>query len=332
MTSSADPASRLLRLAAVPLMLAAGAALAGQSQINGRLAHEIGSGPQAGIAAALISFGSGLALLVAGTLAIRRQRAGFGRFVEAVSARRLRPTELIGGVFGAFLVATQGLTVATIGVALFSVAVTAGQSCSALVVDHHGVGPSGHQPLSTPRLVAAVFAVAAVALATGERLIEQFDTRTVWFALLPLLAGAGIAVQQGLNGRVSGQVGPWMTTLNNFTVGTAALAVAFVASLLADGHLDQLPSTWWLYAGGAMGVVFIWLAAVLVRVHGVLVLGLSIVAGQVIGAEIIEITGGDAQVGPVGIAAGALTVVGVLVALLVRPRQGVGGSATRIRS
>jgi len=54
------PPSRALRLAAVPLMLVAGALVAVQSQINGRLAEEIGTGMRAGVLAAVISFGTGL--------------------------------------------------------------------------------------------------------------------------------------------------------------------------------------------------------------------------------------------------------------------------------
>ena len=68
-----------------------------------------------------------------------------------------------------------------------------------------------------------------------------------------------------------------------------------------------------------MGVGFIWLAAHLVKVHGVLVLGLCMIAGQVICAELIELLGSSAHVGIVGVAAGMLTVIGVLVALLIRP-------------
>jgi transporter family-2 protein len=230
---------------------------------------------------------------------------------------------MIGGAFGAFLVATQGLTVGTIGVALFSIAVTAGQSTSALLVDHIGLGPSGHQPLSVPRLIAATFAIAAVVLAAGERLVESFGWLTAFFALLPLLAGAGTAVQQALNGRLSAVGGPWATTLNNFIVGTSVLVVCFALSLLAGGHLDALPSSPVLYAGGVIGVGFIWLAAALVKVHGVLVLGLSMIAGNVIGAEFLELVGGQARIGWVGAGAGALTVLGVLIAVLVRPRSPV---------
>ena len=61
----------------------------------------------------------------------------------------------------------------------------------------------------------------------------------------------------------------------------------------------------------------------LVKVHGVLVLGLSMIAGNVMGAELIELVGGDARIGLVGVLAGALTVLGVLIAVLVRPRSPV---------
>lgn len=305
-------------------MLVAGGLIAGQSQINGRLAHEIGSGARAGFAAAVISFGTGLVVVAAITAALPRARAGHRAIHTARREGRLRPVELVGGALGAFLVATQGITVGTIGVALFSVAVTAGQSSSALLVDHRGLGPSGHQAFSTPRAVAASFAVLAVILATSERLVDSFDLKVAAFALLPLLAGVGSSFQQALNGRVSAVGGPWPTTLNNFGVGTVVLVVALALSLLAPGQLDGLPHTWWLYAGGTMGVVVIWLAAALVRVHGVLVLGLSMIAGQVIGAELIEVLGSEAHVGIVGVVAGALTVAGVLVALLLRPRTTSG--------
>jgi len=314
---------RWLRLAAVPAMLLAGALVSMQSQLNGDLAVELGGGPRAGFGAAVISFGTGLVLVTVVTVALPSGRSGIRSLVAALRNRTIRPAEMIGGAFGAFLVATQGLTVGTIGVALFSIAVTAGQSASALLVDHIGLGPSGHQPWSIPRLIAAAFAVAAVVLAAGERLAASWGWQTAVFALLALLAGAGTAVQQALNGRLSAVGGPWTTTLNNFIVGTSVLLVCFALSFLAGGHLDGLPNEPVLYAGGAIGVGFIWLAAVLVKVHGVLVLGLSMIAGNVMGAEAIELAGGQARIGVVGVLAGFLTILGVLIAVLVRPRSPV---------
>ena len=311
--------SRAARIAAIPMMLLAGGIIAIQSQVNGHLGRAMGSGSRAGIGAAVISFGTGLVLLTVVVVVLPSARAGTRRLLGDVRARRLRPHEMLGGGFGAFLVATQGLTVATIGVALFSVALTAGQAVSGLAVDHFGIGPSGHQALSIPRAVASSFAVIAVVLAAGERLVDTFSLQTAAFALLPLLAGFGTGIQLALNGRLNAIGGPWATTFNNFLVGTVVLLVCWALSLLLEGHLTALPRSWWLYTGGVMGVAVIWLAARLVKVHGVLVLGLCMIAGQVLCAELIEVFGSSTHVGIVGVVAGALTVVGVLVALLLRP-------------
>jgi transporter family-2 protein len=301
------------------MMLLAGGIIAIQSQVNGHLGRAMGSGSRAGIGAAVISFGTGLVLLTVVVLVLPSARAGTRRLLGDVRVGRLRPHEMLGGGFGAFLVATQGITVATIGVALFSVALTAGQASSGLVVDHVGIGPSGHQPFSIPRAVAASFAIIAVVLAAGERLVDAFSLQTATFALLPLLAGFGTGIQLALNGRLNAIGGAWATTFNNFLVGTVVLLVCWAFSLLLDGHLAALPDSWWLYTGGVMGVAVIWLAARLVKVHGVLVLGLCMIAGQVLCAELIEVLGSSTHVGIVGVVAGALTVVGVLVALLLRP-------------
>ena len=236
-----NPPSPALRLAAVPLMLGAGALVAVQSQINGRLAQQIGSGMRAGVLAAVISFGTGLVGLLVVTAAVPQLRRQLGLFLATVRAGRLLPVELLGGLLGAFLVASQGLAVGTIGVALFSVAITAGQSTSALLVDHLGLGPSGHQALNLPRAVAALFAVVAVVIATAGRSVADFSVAVVLLALLSLVAGAGTSVQQAVNGRVSRVVGPWMTTLNNFAVGTAGLLAALALSFLRHGDLDRPP-------------------------------------------------------------------------------------------
>ena len=82
----------------------------------------------------------------------------------------LRPWQCLGGACGALLVATQGLTVGTLGVAVFIVAVVAGQSVSSLLVDRAGIGPAGPQPVTVPRLVGAALTVVAVLLAVGDRL------------------------------------------------------------------------------------------------------------------------------------------------------------------
>ncbi|RYJ03402.1 MAG: EamA-like transporter family protein, partial [Actinomycetales bacterium] len=113
------------RAAMVPLMVLAGALVALQSRVNGALAEEIGSGLRAGSLAAVISFGSGLAVISVVVVTTASGRASMRRLAHARAVKRLRWYELLGGLGGAFFVASQGIAVGTIGVALFIVAFTA---------------------------------------------------------------------------------------------------------------------------------------------------------------------------------------------------------------
>lgn len=300
-------------------MLLGGGLVACQSQINSRLAHHLGSGLRAGALAATISFGSGLLVLSFAVAAFPQGRRGVRAFREALRTHRLRPIELVGGLLGAFFVASQSISVGTIGVALFIVAVTAGQSANSLAVDHIGLSPRGRQAVTPPRVVAAVFAVVAVILTAGERLATDASALVLGLAILAFGAGTLQPVQQALNGRVAAVGGPLATTWNNFVVGTIALLVFLAVSFTVHGRLRGLPHAWWLYIGGLCGVAFISLATWTVRVHGVLILGLCTIAGQVITAELIDLLGSDSHVGVLGVMGGVLTVVGVLIALVLRP-------------
>ncbi|HEX6401894.1 MAG TPA: hypothetical protein VF003_01800, partial [Pseudonocardiaceae bacterium] len=58
----------------------------------------------------------------------------------------------------------------------------------------------GQQPVTARRAAGAGLALGAVMLAVSHRLGAPL---AVWFALLPVLAGAGIAWQQAVNGLVA---------------------------------------------------------------------------------------------------------------------------------
>ncbi|PWU46591.1 hypothetical protein DLE60_30145 [Micromonospora globispora] len=301
------------RIAGVGLATASGVAVAVQSRINGELGVRLADG----IAAAVVSFGLGLLLLLVLVPATPGFRRGLVALRGALADGSLRPWQCLGGVCGAFLVATQGLTIGTLGVAVFTVAVVAGQSGSSLLVDRAGVGPGGRQPVTPNRLVGAVLTVVAVLLAVGDRL---GDPGALVLALLPLLAGVTIAWQQAVNGRVRAASGSALAaTLVNFAVGTVALLATFAVEVAVRGRpAGGLPTEPWLYLGGAIGIVFIALAAAIVRFTGVLLLGLATIAGQIVGAVLLDLVLPTAasHPGPTTLLGAALTMVAVLVAAL----------------
>ncbi|MBR7744194.1 DMT family transporter [Phycicoccus sp. BSK3Z-2] len=304
-------------------MLGVGALVAVQSQINGTLAGRLGEGLRSGALAAVISFGSGLVVLAVVAALRPGVRRGFFAVPRLVRDGRLRWWQLVGGAAGALLVASQSITVGTIGVALFTVAVVAGQTSTAALVDHLGLGPSGRQAVTRGRLVGAVVTLVAVVVSVAGRLGGSggIGLAVALLALLPLVAGAGTSFQQAVNGRVSHETGPIAAALNNFTVGTTVLVLLLLAALLLPGRIDGLPGTWWLYLGGLVGVLFITAAAALVKVHGVLVLGLCTIAGQVVSSVLIDAALGE-HLGVGTLVGAALALVGVGIGFLTtRTRQ-----------
>jgi len=295
-----------------------GGMVAVQAHLNGVLADRLGAGPAGATVGALLSFGSGFVLLCVLIAVNPRMRRGLRQIAGAVRRGRLRPWHLVGGVGGAMLVTAQGITVATIGVALFTVAVVAGQTSSAMLVDRIGIGPAGSHPVTASRAFGAALAVVAVALAVSERV--GVDTGIAPVALLlaavPMLAGATTAWQQAVNGQVSVVGGPLAAAAINFVVATAILFVFAVVTVAFWGLPSTPPTQWWLYLGGAIGVLFITAAAVLVRWLGILLLGLCAIAGQILTSLAVDLALTDIHIGTLTVAGAALTLVGVAVAVV----------------
>ncbi len=255
-----------------------------QSRINAQFANELGDA----VLAALISFGFGLIILSVILVFARRGRDGLGTLRVAVGARRIPWWYLTGGGFGALFVVSQGLSAAIIGVALFTIAAVAGQTVSGTIIDRRGLGTMAPKPVTVVRVFAAALAVGAVILAGSAELSADVPLPLL---VLPLLAGLGVGWQQAANGQVRSSSGSALTaTFVNFIVGTAVLLVATLVHLAVTGwSIAQLPDNPLLYAGGAIGVVFIGGATVVVRITGVLLLGLATTAGQLIGATLLDI-------------------------------------------
>ncbi|WP_281271616.1 DMT family transporter [Prauserella flavalba] len=299
------------------LALVTGLAMSVQSRVNGQLGTELHDSALA----AVISFGGGLLLLLAWLAVSRSMRRGLGRAVSAVRTGTLRPWQCLGGVAGATYVLAQSLTVALIGVAMFTVGVVAGQTVSGLLVDRAGLGPAGKQPSSWPRVLGALLTVLAVGGALAGDLGENAHLSRLWLLVLPCVAGAGMAVQQAVNGHVGAvSRSPLAAALVNFTAGTVVLVLAWIVSLLVRGGPDAWPANPLLYLGGLVGIVFIATASFVVTWIGVLLLGLSSVAGQLIGSVLL-----DAFLPAGATRLTASTVIGCAVALVAIAIAGVGG-------
>ncbi|SDZ05469.1 transporter family-2 protein [Saccharopolyspora shandongensis] len=282
-----------------------GVLLAIQARINGALGVRMDDG----IAAGLISFFGGFVVLLAATFAFPQARRGWQNLrTELRRPGGLRPWQCLGGVCGGYLVFTQGMAAAALGVAMFTVAVVAGQVSSGLVVDRLGLGPAGPQHVTPTRLFGAGLAVVAVVIAVSANLGSG---EASWLVLLPALAGIGLGWQAAVNGRMKQAVDSAVfAAMFNFGIGMTALAVAFAVEVALRG-LPHFPAEPWLYTGGFLGIFVIGGTVALVRFTGVLVLSLGMIAGQLVGALLVDVFAPAAETG-----IPASTVLGVLLTLV----------------
>ncbi len=260
-----------------------GVVVAIQSRINGQLSVELDNG----LAAALVSFLTGLTLVTVLVFGFNREREALFRIFAAVKNKGLLAWEVMGGVLGGIFVAAQSIVVPQIGVALFTISVVAGQTVSSLLVDKAGITPSGKQKITKPRILGAVATLIAVAIAVFPDLTNsEFRFLPLTFALI---VGVFASIQQGMNGRVNVIAQrPLATAWLNFASGAVVVLVALSVDLALGATIQPLPSNFWVYTGGTAGLVFVAVSAYIIKHLGVLNFVILNIAGQLVGAVIID--------------------------------------------
>ena len=305
---------------ALLVALVSGALIALQSRTNGELGRELGDG----FVAALWSFGSGWTLVAIALALSRRGRAGFRAIPGLLRRGELRWFYLLGGCCGALLVLAQSLTVAVIGVALFSIAVIAGQTLSGIVIDTRGIGRVAAVRLTPRRIVGAVVVVVAVGVSIAPRIAGDIPVVVLAF---PFLIGLAVGWQQAVNGQVRTATGsPLTATFVNFAAGTALLSVVTTVHLVVSGLPDPVAPNPLFLTGGIIGALFITGFAIAVPVVGVLVQTLAAVLGQLATALLLGLVAHDpsAPVDAFTVAGAVLTLAGVLVVSVRRPGRASG--------
>ena len=317
---------RLPLFAGLPLAVGAGLAIPVQGRINGALGTRLDDG----IAAAVVSFSTGLAVMILISLVLPRGRAGLARILPAVRSRAFPPVYVLAGGIGALFVFAQSFTVGILGVALFTVATVTGQTASGLLVDRLGIGPAGRKPVTAIRVIGCVLTIAAVAWAVSPRFTGTSGAESdggpaalLVPLLLPVAAGFLMSFQQAMNGTATVHYGtPIAATLVNFIAGTVVLWTAYAVKVSVAGPGNPLPAEWWYYIGGPMGCVFIGLGALLVRSLGVLVTGLGMIAGQLLGSLALDVVlpAPGTVVAPATVLGTVLTLAAIILATLPWPR------------
>jgi transporter family-2 protein len=263
-----------------------GAMIALQARANGELSHRLDNGLQA----ALVSFSSGLLIILLITPFSPHIKEGIRNLRGAIARKEIARWKLLAGALGGSFVAIQTQIVPLIGVAIYSVASIAGQTAMSLVVDRIGLTGGGKKLISPRRVIAAVLTVLAVLVSVWDRI--DANNLSMIAVTAGCIAGAVVGVQRALNGQINEHSHQSFTTsLLNFITGTTFLVILILVGVaLGKNELSPLPAgPWWIYTGGVIGVIYIAFTSTIVQHLGVLTFTLFSVGGQLAGSLIIDL-------------------------------------------
>ena len=289
-----------------------GVMIALQARANGELSHRLDNGLQA----ALVSFGSGLLIILIITPFSSHIKEGIGNLKAAIAQKELARWKLFAGALGGSFVAIQTQIVPLIGVAIYSVASIAGQTAMSLVVDRIGLTGGGKKLISPRRVMAAVLTVIAVLVSVWDRI--DADNLSMIAVTAGCIAGAVVGVQRALNGQINEHSHQSFTTsLLNFITGTSFLVILILIGIaLGKNELSPLPpGPWWIYTGGVIGVIYIAFTSTVVQHLGVLTFTLFSVGGQLAASLVIDLVSptDGVSVSAYLVTGLAMTYVGVIV-------------------
>jgi transporter family-2 protein len=263
-----------------------GAMIALQARANGELSHRLDNGLQA----ALVSFSSGLLIILLITPFSPHIKEGIKNLRTAVADKEIARWKLFAGALGGSFVAIQTQIVPLIGVAIYSVASIAGQTAMSLVVDRIGLTGGGKKLISPRRVIAAVLTVLAVLVSVWDRI--DANNLSMLAVTAGCIAGAVVGVQRALNGQINEHSHQSFTTsLLNFITGTTFLVILIlIGVVLGKNELSPLPAgPWWIYTGGVIGVIYIAFTSTIVQHLGVLTFTLFSVGGQLAASLVIDL-------------------------------------------
>jgi transporter family-2 protein len=263
-----------------------GAMIALQARANGELSLRLDNGLQA----ALVSFGSGLLIILIITPFSSHIKEGIKNLRTAVGNKEIARWKLFAGALGGSFVAIQTQIVPLIGVAIYSVASIAGQTAMSLVVDRIGLTGGGKKLITPRRVIAAMLTVFAVLVSVWDRI--DANNLSMLAVTAGCIAGAVVGVQRALNGQINEHSHQSFTTsLLNFITGTTFLVILILMGVaLGKNELSPLPAgPWWVYTGGVIGVIYIAFTSTIVQHLGVLTFTLFSVGGQLAASLVIDL-------------------------------------------
>jgi transporter family-2 protein len=280
------------------IVFAVGVLGAVQTNFNNRASVHFGVGTWG----TAVSFLGGSALLTGLVVGEASHR---GQHVYLRWSRRPNWYHVIPGIMGVGYVTTGTILSGIIGMALYFVAAIVGQLVMSTLLDHYGWSGGGRKPLTRARALALAVALAGAVLSVLDRLTGGASaadgTSTGLLVVLVLVCvavGGLLPVQTVLNRSASALLpSKLQTTWFSFAVGSVAALAALGVQLGAQPDAAAAvparfaDSAWYMYCGGALGLLFIASGIWFVSLMGAAAFFVALVCGQLVGSAVVDEVG-----------------------------------------
>jgi len=112
----------------------------------------------------------------------------------------------------------------------------------------------------------------------------------LWHCILAVLAGTLIPLQAGLNAAMRAQLhSPYYATLISVVVSTLSLSLlCLIARLPLPTITAVTQAPWWLWTGGIVGVIYLFMSLMLAPKLGAMTLIASIIGGQLLCSLLLD--------------------------------------------
>jgi len=189
----------------------------------------------------------------------------------------------LGGAIGVFTTVANNLSFGRISVSAILALGLLGQSVTGFIIDQFGLMGMAKHPFTKDKLVGLALILAGIA-----SMIDNFETLAV---VASFLAGFCIIMSRTLNAKLADATSMSVSTFYNYFVG-------FIVSILVFSILGReeivfaeftLSPRWYIYLGGAIGVMVVFMSNIVVVKISAFYLTLLIFVGQVFSGVLIDI-------------------------------------------
>lgn len=244
-------------------------------------------------------------ILIGGIILLRREKP---------FAKHLPWYLYIGGVLGVATTASVNFAFGKISLSAILALGLFGQSIAGALVDQFGWFGMKKHPFRAYQIPGISLVVAGIGWMMGGGF-------TLWPVLAVFLSGVLLVISRSYNARLADETSVYISTFFNYVCGLATAIPVF----LLFGRNEAiwaglvLSPNWWIYLGGAIGVVTVWLSNIVVVKIPQLYITLLMFVGQVFTGVMIDALL-DGAFSAANIIGGVLVALGLALNLLFERR------------